>query len=60
MTKPDTKPTKAIFGGLLAGLSALGTALADSNLTALELVGVATAVVATAATVYGVTNAPTD
>ncbi len=50
---------KAIVGAVLAGLTALGTALADGEgVVAWEWVGIAFAVVATFGTVFGVPNAP--
>ena len=50
------KYAKAIMGGLTAGLSALGTALADGQLTATEWVVVAAAVMAGLGLVWGVPN----
>jgi hypothetical protein len=55
---PPTKPVKAIVGAVLAGLAALGTALADGKVSPLEIVGILIAVVATGGSVYGVTNPP--
>jgi F0F1-type ATP synthase membrane subunit c/vacuolar-type H+-ATPase subunit K len=55
---PVTEQTKAILGGILAGLTALGTALADERITSGEWVGVAVAAVGTYATVFGVRNGP--
>lgn len=49
---------KAIMGGLTAGLGALGTALADGQVTAIEWVLVAAAVVAGLGFVWGVPNTP--
>lgn len=49
---------KAIFGGLTAGLTALGTALADGRVTPLEGAGIALAVVVAAAAVWAVRNGP--
>lgn len=49
---------KAIFGGLMAFLGTLGTALTDGNVTTLEWVGVALATVASTAAVWGVKNGP--
>lgn len=47
---------KAIFGGAAAGLTALGTAVADGHVTAVEWVAVLLAAVATAGAVWGVPN----
>jgi hypothetical protein len=49
---------KAIVGALLAGLTALGTALTDDIVTAAEWVGVAVATVGTYAGVWRVPNRP--
>ena len=49
---------KAIYGGVAARLTALGTALTDGSITALEWVGIATAAVVAFGAVYGVTNTP--
>jgi hypothetical protein len=49
---------KAIFGGLMAFLGALGTALTDGHVTTLEWVGVAATTVAAAAAVWGIRNEP--
>lgn len=52
---------KATTAAILAGLTALGTALADGNVTPVEIVGICVAVVATGGAVFGVTNAdPTE
>jgi hypothetical protein len=51
---PVKEQVKAITGGVLAGLVALGTALADGGVTPLEWVLVATAVVGTYGGVYGI------
>lgn len=48
---------KAIMGGLTAGLSALGTAMADGQVSTVEWVMVAAAVVAGLGFVWGVPNA---
>lgn len=48
---------KAIVGAILAGLTALGTAVVDGNLDAVEWIGIAAAVVATFGTVFRVPNA---
>lgn len=48
---------KAITGAALAGLTALGTALADGHVTGVEYVGVAVALVGTFGVVFGTTNA---
>lgn len=53
-----TKPVKAVVGGLIAGLGALGAALTDERVTAGEWVAVALAVVVTGGAVYGVKNPP--
>lgn len=47
---------KAIVGALLAGLTALGTALADGTVQPVEWVGVAVALIATFGAVFGVKN----
>ncbi|WP_192902292.1 hypothetical protein [Micromonospora globbae] len=53
----NVKPyAKAIVGGLLAGLGALGTALVDNSVTPAEWVGVATATLAGLGIVYAVPN----
>lgn len=49
---------KAIVAAVMAGLGALGTALADGSATATEWVVVASSVVAALALVWGVPNAP--
>lgn len=50
--------TKAIVGSILAALSALSTALINNgDITGLEWVAIATALVSTFALVYGVQNA---
>jgi drug/metabolite transporter (DMT)-like permease len=60
MTNPATTPAseqaKAILGAILAGLTALGTALADERVTQGEWIGVTIAFVGTYATVFGVRN----
>ena len=48
---------KAIYGSLMSGLAATGTALADGHVTAVEGIGIAAAVIATAGVVFGITNA---
>jgi hypothetical protein len=48
---------KATVGALAAGLTALGTAVADDGVTGAEWVGVAVAVVGAFATVFAVPNA---
>lgn len=58
---PASEQVKAVTGALLAGLTALGTALADGEgLTAGEWVGVAVALVATYTAVYRVPNTRPD
>lgn len=52
------KYAKAIVGSLVAGLTALGTALADDVVTRLEWVGVAVALLSAAGLVYAVPNKP--
>lgn len=54
-----TEYAKAIVGALLAGLTALGTALTDGAVTATEWVGVAVAALATFGGVFGVRNTTT-
>ncbi len=49
---------KAIVAAVMAGLGALGTALADGSVTATEWVVVASSVFAALALVWGVPNAP--
>lgn len=51
---------KAIFGGVLAGLTSLGTAVADGMVSAGEWVGIAIAAVATFGAVFGVGNDADD
>jgi hypothetical protein len=53
---PAGEQAKAILGAILAGLTALGTALADGAVTSVEVVGISIAVLATYATVFGVRN----
>lgn len=48
---------KAIWAGVAAGLAALGTALADGQVTGLEWVGIATAVLLAGGGAYGLANA---
>ena len=49
---------KAVIGGAVAGLTALGTALTDNQVTAAEWVGVAIAALAALGLVYAVPNKP--
>ncbi|MFG2165503.1 hypothetical protein [Micromonospora chersina] len=49
---------KSIIGGLVAGLTALGTALTDNQVTTSEWVGVAIAALAALGIVYAVPNKP--
>ena len=49
---------KAIVGGATAGLTALGTALADNHVTSAEWVGVAVAALAALGMVWAVPNRP--
>lgn len=49
---------KAIIGALIAGLTALGTALTDGAVSPVEVVGVVIAALGTFGGVFGVTNAP--
>lgn len=51
---------KAIVAAVMAGLGALGTALADGSVTATEWVVVASSVFAALALVWGVPNAPAE
>ena len=51
---------KAIFGALAAGLLALGTALADGQVTGEEWTRVAAAALATLGVVYAVPNKATQ
>jgi hypothetical protein len=48
--------TKAIYGGIVAGLTALGTAYADGQITGAEWIGIAIAVVLAGGGVYGFAN----
>lgn len=53
----NLKPyAKAITGAAVAGLTALGTALADDRVTTFEWVGVAVATLAALGLVYAVPN----
>ena len=56
LNTPAAAQAKALIGALLAGLTALGTALADGSVTSVEWVGIAIAVLATYGTVFGVGN----
>lgn len=47
---------KALYGALVAGLGALGTALADEQITTGEWVGIASVAVAAFGVVFGVRN----
>lgn len=47
---------KATTGGLIAGLGAIGTGLADGQLTAAEVVGAIVVGLTAFAAVFGVTN----
>jgi len=51
---------KAIVAAVMAGLGALGTALADGSVTGTEWVVVASSVFAALALVWGVPNAPAE
>lgn len=51
---------KAIVAALIAGLTALGTALTDGDLTAAEIVGCIVAALVALGAVYGTPNAPDD
>ena len=55
---PPTRPTKAVFAGLIAALGGVATALADNGVTSLEGVTIALATVTAVGAVYGVTNYP--
>jgi len=57
LTTPVQEQIKAVLGAVLAGLTALGTSLADGVVTSVELVGIAIAVLATYGAVFGVSNA---
>lgn len=48
---------KAIVSAALAGLAAVGVAITDGQVTAVEYVVIASAVVGTLATIWGVPNA---
>lgn len=56
LNTPASEQAKAIIGAILAGLAALGTALADGTVTPVEIVGIAVALLATYGTVFGVDN----
>lgn len=60
MPPEPTRPTKAIFAGLIALAGGLATALADNAVTPLEGVLVAGTVIAAVGAVYGVTNKPQE
>lgn len=49
---------KALVGSALAGLTALGTALADEQITQAEWVGVVVAALGVLGAVYATPNAP--
>ncbi|MEU5938631.1 hypothetical protein ABZ807_05485 [Micromonospora sp. NPDC047548] len=49
---------KAAVGAAVAGLTALGTALADDRVTSVEWAGVAVATLAALGIVYAVPNRP--
>ncbi len=49
---------KALVGAVMAGLGALGTALADGHVTATEWVVIAAAAAGALGLVWGVPNAP--
>lgn len=51
------KYAKAIFGGLIAFFTSLGTALVDNGITPREWCGVAVATLSVVAVVFGVKNA---
>lgn len=51
---------KAIVGAAVAGLTALGTALADNEVTGVEWVGVAVATLGALGIVYAVPNKPAE
>ncbi len=51
---------KAIVGAAVAGLTALGTALADNQVTPVEWVTVAIATLGALGLVYAVPNRPTN
>lgn len=56
LNTPAAEQAKAIIGAILAGLAALGTALADGSVSPVEVVGIAVALLATYGTVFGVDN----
>lgn len=60
LNTPVQEQVKAVLGATLAGLTALGTALADGQVSSVEVVGIAVAVLATYGTVFGVSNAPAE
>lgn len=49
---------KAVVGGLVAGLTALATAMSDDTVTRTEWIGVAVAVVGALGVVYATPNRP--
>ena len=51
---------KAIVGAAVAGLTALGAALADDQVTTVEWVGVAVATLAALGVVWAVPNKPAE
>lgn len=53
-----TKYAKAIVAALIAGLTALGTALTDETVTTAEWTAVAVATLVALGAVWGVPNAP--
>lgn len=57
-TPKPTTATKAVFAGIIAACGSLGVALADSGLTAVEVVVAIGATATAVGTVYGVTNKP--
>lgn len=54
MSQTVRRQAKALLGAAVAGLTALGTALADGEVTQLEWTTIALAVVATYGGVFGV------
>lgn len=49
---------KAVYAGVVGGVTALGTALTDGHVTAFEWAGIGSAVLLGFGAVYGVANIP--
>lgn len=58
LSTPIQEQVKAVLGSTIAGLTMLGTALADgAGVSSVEAVGIAVAFLSTYSVVFGVTNA---